>query len=44
MKLIGVHTNNPIAKKMYENIGFVQVDDKLDSHSYNWYLEKQLVK
>ena len=44
MELIGVHTNNPIAKRMYENIGFLQVDDKSGSHSYNWYLEKKLGK
>ena len=42
MEMIGVHTNNPVAKKMYENIGFLQVDDKSGTHSYNWYLEKKL--
>ena len=42
MELIGVHTNNPIAKRMYENIGFLQVDDNSGDHSYNWYLEKEL--
>ena len=44
MESIGGHTNNPIAKRMYENIGFLQVDDKSGSHSYNWYLEKKLGK
>ena len=42
MEYIGVHTNNPIAKRMYENIGFLQVDDNSGDHSYNWYLEKEL--
>ena len=42
MVMIGVHTNNPIAKRMYENIGFSQVDNRSGIHSYNWYLEKKL--
>lgn len=42
MEMIGVHTNNAVAKKMYENIGFLQVDDNFGSHSYNWYLEIKL--